>query len=195
VPLGVPLVALLVGVVLLLGVLVGVGVVLLLALLVGVVVLLGVALLAGVVVLLEVGVGVGVGVWLLVGVGVGVGFVGVGVGVGLGGKLSASHCWLVPLIVASVTAGARPGVLDWAADAATVNPAAAATIAPPRMRLPPTGRTCAKRMKALPVLFVAAAERLTQYGMATSGPRRRLVRYAQHCTPSLRPGATVSTTQ
>jgi hypothetical protein len=179
--LGVPLVALLVGVVLLLGVLVGV------------VVLLGVALLAGVVALLEVG--VGVGVWLLVGVGVGVGLVGVGDGVGLGGKLSASHCWLVPLIVASVTAGARPGVLDWAADAATVNPAAAATIAPPRMRLPPTGRTCAKRMKALPVLFVAAAERLTQYGMATSGPGRRLVRYAQHCTPSLTPGATVSTTQ
>jgi hypothetical protein len=184
-------VALALGVALLLGVLVGVVVLLAVALLVGEVVLPGVALLVGVVLL----VGVAVGLLDVVGVGVGLGFVGVGVGVGLGGKLSGSHCWLVPLTVASVSAGARPGVLDWAADAATVNPAAAATMAPPRTRLTPTGRTCAKRMEALPVLFVAAAERLIQYGMATSGPNARLVRYAQHCTPNLTPGATVSTTQ
>jgi hypothetical protein len=100
----------------------------------------------------------------------------------VGGRLRGSHCCLVPLFVVCVSAGAVPGVLDWAAGASTVNPAAAATRAPPRMRLTPTGRTCAKRMKALPVLFVAAAERHIQYGMATSGPNApaRAVRPALH---------------
>ena len=177
------------------------------------------ALLAGALVLLE---GVVVGVAVLVGVleveppdvelfegvlvgvleglpvvGVGVGLllmVGVGDGVGLLVALSGSHCWLVPLTAAAVRADA-PDALDWAGDAATVNPAAAATRTPPVTRLTPTGRTCAKRMKALPVLFVAAAERLIQYGMAASGLNARLVRYAHHCTPSSGPGATVSTTQ
>jgi hypothetical protein len=113
----------------------------------GVVWLLDDTLPAGVVWLLDDTLPAGV-VWLLDVVAV--------VGEGGGGRLRGSHCWLVPLTVVSVSAGATPGVLGCAADAATVNPAAVAIRTPPRTRLTPTGRTCAKRMKALPVLFVAA---------------------------------------
>jgi hypothetical protein len=93
------------------GLLVSVGV----AVLVGVVVLPGVALVVGLLVLLGVGVvlpfvGLGFGVGLLVSVGVGVGFVGVGDG--LGDVFSDSHCWLVPLTVASASADAALGALD-----------------------------------------------------------------------------------
>jgi hypothetical protein len=103
---------------------------------------------------------------------------------------TCSHCWVVPLTRLTVGVGVAPeGRLDCAADAATVNHAAAAMTTPLVTRPTPSGRTCAKRFKALPVLFVAAAERPIQYGVAASDPNARLVGYVHHCTPGLPPGA------
>jgi hypothetical protein len=169
------------------------------AVLVDVAVLVGVAVSVGVAVLLGVAVAVGVG--LLVGEGLllggGVVFVGVGVGDGLGdfGSVNCWHCSAVPLTTLVVGDPLGRLVLDSAAGAATENNVAVAMRTLPVTRLTLTGRTCAKRMKALPVLLVAAAERLIQYGVAASGDDARLVRYAHYWTPDAVPGATVTTTQ
>jgi hypothetical protein len=145
------------------------------AVVVGVALFVGVGLLVGVALL--VGVGLLVGVELLAGVGLLVGlalFVGVGFGDLV--TFTNSHCCVVPLTRDAVGVGVAPaGRLDGAADAATVNPAAAAMTTPLVTRPTPSGRTCAKRFKALPVLFVAAAERPIQYEVAASDPNARLV--------------------
>jgi hypothetical protein len=180
----------------LLGVAVSVGV----ALLVGVAVSVGVALLVGVVL----GVGVlvtlalPVGEGLLVGVGVGLFVTLVGVGDGLGCRGNCTHCWPVPPAVARVCTEAVPerAMLDWAADAAaTERPVAVAMRTPPVTRLTPTGRTCAKRMKC-PCQCCSRLLRNDLFSMEWLHPaaNARLVRYAHHCTPSLVPGATMSTT-
>jgi hypothetical protein len=109
--------------------------------------------------------------------GEGVVFVGEGEGEGPcdSGSFNGSHFWRGPLTMPTVGVGvgaAARSVPVWDADAATENPAAVARRTPPVRRPTPTGRTCAKRMTALPVLFVAAAERLIQYGVAASGAKR-----------------------
>jgi hypothetical protein len=130
---------------------------------VGVAVLLGVPLLLVLVLGLAVGLGLVVGLGFFVPVGV-----GEGEGVGLGfGIRKAWHCGGVRVITAAVRANVAAGVLDPAATAATENPVAAATRTLPATRLT-AGRTCAKRMRPLPVLFVCCYGTTIQYGVPTS---------------------------
>jgi hypothetical protein len=49
------------------------------------------------------------------------------------------------------------------------------------MRLTPTGRTCAKRMKTLPVLFVAATERPKRPALAVRPPLHTKLGARRHC--------------
>jgi hypothetical protein len=131
--------------------------------------------LLGLGVLLEVGVEVGVGSDR-VGVGVGV---GVGDGLGDAGSCSGSHSWPVPL-AATVAADAAEAVfarLDGAADAAIETPVAVVTSTPPVTKLTVADRTYAKRMKALPVLLVATAERLFSMEWPHQARCVRLVQY------------------
>lgn len=132
--------------------------------------------------------------------GAGVDPVGVGVGDWLGGagSRSGSHCWAVPLVTAAVSDSAAEAVLlrlGSADSIAVANPAVAATSTPPVTKLAVTGRTCAKRMKALPVLLVTSAERFFSMEWLHQAWHAQLARYAHHCTPGTVPSATVTTTQ
>jgi hypothetical protein len=113
--------------------------------------------------------GLGVGLAVAVGDEVSVG-VGVGVGVGLEvAPCTGSHPWLLPDTTAANCACAVPEVPGSAVwpplSAAVTTPklVAETTRKPPAARLT-AGRTCAKRMKALPLLSVARF----QYGVPTS---------------------------
>lgn len=124
---------------------------------------------------------------VVLGVGVGLDPVGVGVGDWLGGagSRSGSHCWAVPLVTAAVSDRAAEAVLlrlGSADSIAVANPVTAAASTPPVTKLAVTGRTCAKRMKALPVLLVTSAGTILQYGVATSGVARltRAIRTPLH---------------
>jgi hypothetical protein len=132
--------------------------------------------------------------------GVGVDPVGVGVGDWLGaGSRSGSHCWAVPLVTAAVSDSAAEAVLlrlGSADSIAVANPVAAATSTPPVTKLAVTGRTCAKRMKALPVCCsLLPRERFFSMEWLHQAWHAQLARYAHHCTPSTVPSATVTTTQ
>lgn len=149
------------------------------------------------------------GVGLLVGVAV---EVGEPVGVGLG--VSGSHFWLEAPVTAAARACATWACAAWACAVAGSSPArsaagppgppagaevAAATMPkldadttrkPPAARLT-AGRTCGKRMKALPCLFVVGTEEQVSSWDARTGrisPRLHAVHTIRHQTrgPALR---------
>lgn len=113
----------------------------------------------------------------VLGVGELLGLLALGVGVGV---FTCSHCWAVP-DDASVRAATSVGELGApTSDPVIQNPVADATRAPPAARLT-AGRTCAKRMEALPVLFVASTERVLSPDLAASGVSRP----TSCCTPTI----------
>jgi hypothetical protein len=107
----------------------------------------------------------------------------VGVGVGVGdvedvAVLTSSHCWMVPDVV--VPAGVVPppprGI---ASEVAAMPKLAAETTRKPPAAMLIAGRTCAKRMKALPLLFVAPAKRVFSMDCLCRVPTVWLVRYVR----------------